>query len=242
MYNTDSWLWLLTDSDTRQTHPLVREGALPWKRQYLSNSQQISGHEPQTVLDTKTDRLTDHQSKCDFDFASAQSHLLSQQVNAKSTSSSARGLPASHSATALKTYERLRASSGLPTKRALSAKKTYDHPACPPFKGRNLSVHPRFVASGPFQGQQLPTCARVTTAENSGVSTWVSRTFDIPQTFEKLCSGVDDPKDVPPFDHVDQDPFIDSEYTSKELNFAITNLKSPVEPGTLYFAICQMKL
>jgi hypothetical protein len=32
--------------------------------------EEISGHEPQVGLDTKTDRLTDRQSQCDFDFAS----------------------------------------------------------------------------------------------------------------------------------------------------------------------------
>jgi hypothetical protein len=98
-----------------------------------------------------------------------QSHLHSQQVNAKSTNSSAMGLPASHSATALKIYEH-RAGSPRnerfslprrlchklthktsakktyyhpacpPTQRVLSAKKTYDHPACPPLNGW-LQVH-----------------------------------------------------------------------------------------------------
>jgi hypothetical protein len=62
----------------------------------------------------------------------------------------------------------------------MSAKKTYDHPACPPCNGCASSPHQRFVASSPFQGQQLPACVHVMTEENSGVSTWVSRTFDIP--------------------------------------------------------------
>jgi hypothetical protein len=153
-------------------------------------------------------------------------------VNAKSTSISARGLPALHSATALKAYEHragsprngrfslphrlyrklalktsaektydhracpprngqfkptslivsqtsaqsfckedLQASNVFPTQRAFSAKKTYDHPACPPRNGLTSSLHQRFVTSSPFQGQQLPACVRVTTAENSGVST-----------------------------------------------------------------------
>jgi hypothetical protein len=56
------------------------------------------------------------------------------------------------------------------TQWALSAKKTYDHPACPPRNGLASSPHQWVVASGPFQGQQLPACVRVTTAENSGVS------------------------------------------------------------------------
>jgi hypothetical protein len=30
--------------------------------------EETSGHEPQPGLDTKTDRLTDRQSQCDFDF------------------------------------------------------------------------------------------------------------------------------------------------------------------------------
>jgi hypothetical protein len=30
--------------------------------------EEISGHEPQTGFDTKTDRLTDRQSQCDFGF------------------------------------------------------------------------------------------------------------------------------------------------------------------------------
>jgi hypothetical protein len=128
-----------------------------------------------------------------------QSHLHSQQLNAKSMSNSTRGLPALHSTTALITYdhragspcngsfkstspvvsqagaqnvskEDLRPSSVSPTQLALSAKKTYDHPVCPPRNGLTSSPHQRFVSSGPFQGQQLPGCVRVTTAENSGVS------------------------------------------------------------------------
>jgi hypothetical protein len=71
-----------------------------------------------------------------------QSHLHSQQVNAKFASSSARGLPASHSAT----YEHW---AGSPRNECFSlphrlyrkpgpktpAKKTYNHPACPPLNG-----------------------------------------------------------------------------------------------------------
>jgi hypothetical protein len=43
------------------------------------------------------------------------------------------------------------------------------------------------------------------------------------KTFEKLCSGVDDPMQAPPFDLDNQDFFLDSEYTMKEVNFAINN-------------------
>jgi hypothetical protein len=32
------------------------------------NKEEMSGHEPQTGLDTRADRLTDRQSQCDFDF------------------------------------------------------------------------------------------------------------------------------------------------------------------------------
>jgi hypothetical protein len=39
-------------------------------------------------------------------------------------------------------------------------------------------------------------------------------------TFEKLCSGLD----ALAFDHDNQDPFQDSEYTIQELHFAIKNL------------------
>jgi hypothetical protein len=123
-------------------------------------------------------------------------------VNAKSTNSSARGLPASHSGTALKIYEhragsprnvRFSLRHRLYHKPALktSAKKTYDHPACPPRNGLASSPHQRFVASGPFQSQQLLPCVRVTTAENNGVSTRVSRTFDIPHWLQIRRSGFD---------------------------------------------------
>jgi hypothetical protein len=40
------------------------------------------------------------------------------------------------------------------------------------------SLHHRLVSSSLFQGQQLPACVRVTTAENSGVNARVSRTSD----------------------------------------------------------------
>jgi hypothetical protein len=69
-----------------------------------------------------------------------------------------------------------------------SAKKTYDHPACPPRNGLTSSPHQRFVASDPLQGQQLLVCVHVMTAENSGVSTWMSRTFDIPHAYKIFVS------------------------------------------------------
>jgi hypothetical protein len=54
-----------------------------------------------------------------------------------------------------------------------------------PFQGQQLpacssSPHHRLVPSDPFQGQQLPACVRVTTAENSGVSARVLRTYRLP--------------------------------------------------------------
>jgi hypothetical protein len=128
-----------------------------------------------------------------------QSHLHSQQVNAKSTSSSARGPPVLHLAT---TTEDLRAPSRSPTQRALQVYltgcianrhskrpqlKTYEHPAGPPHNGLTSSPYQRFVATGPLQGQQLPACVHVIAAENIGDSTWVSRTFDIPQGYLRAC-------------------------------------------------------
>jgi hypothetical protein len=129
-----------------------------------------------------------------------QSHLHSQQLNAKSTSSSSRGLQASHSASALKIYEHR---AGSPTQQALLAyvtgcitsRRSERHQRrpttiqCAPratgaFRKEDLrpssmsprnrcasSPHQQFVTSGPFQGQPLPACVRVMTAENSGVST-----------------------------------------------------------------------
>jgi hypothetical protein len=91
--------------------------------------------------------------------------------------------------------EDLRVSNVLPTQRALQvyctgcvASQLTKHPQRgptsiqrTPHKTGASSPHQRLVSSGPFQGQQLPACVRVATAENSGVSTWVSRTFDNPQ-------------------------------------------------------------
>jgi hypothetical protein len=50
-------LLLATMTDKWQTRPLVREGA-------SRGQEETSDHEPQPLLDTKTDR----QSQCDFDF------------------------------------------------------------------------------------------------------------------------------------------------------------------------------
>jgi hypothetical protein len=50
-------------------------------------------------------------------------------------------------------------------------------------------------------------------------------------TSEKLYSGVDEPTQAPAFDHDNQDPFLDSEYTIQELHFAIRNLRVQSSPG-----------
>jgi hypothetical protein len=50
-------------------------------------------------------------------------------------------------------------------------------------------------------------------------------------TFEKLCSGVDEPMQAPAIDHDNKDPFLDSEYTIQELQFAIKNLRVRSSPG-----------
>jgi hypothetical protein len=52
---------------TRQTRHLVREG-VPKNKIVTVKNQYISDHEPQMGLDTKTYRLIDSQSQCDFDF------------------------------------------------------------------------------------------------------------------------------------------------------------------------------
>jgi hypothetical protein len=44
-------------TDKWQTRPIVREGA-PYRQDYNFQSKCISGHEPHTGLDIKTDRLT----------------------------------------------------------------------------------------------------------------------------------------------------------------------------------------
>jgi hypothetical protein len=58
---------LPTMTDKRQTRPLVREGA-PHGQAVTFKQEEISGRVPQPGLDDKTDRLTDRQSQCDFDF------------------------------------------------------------------------------------------------------------------------------------------------------------------------------
>jgi hypothetical protein len=50
--------------------PLVREGAPNEQDRHFhirKKKKEKSGHEPQSGLNTKTDRLTDRQSQCDFD-------------------------------------------------------------------------------------------------------------------------------------------------------------------------------
>jgi hypothetical protein len=49
--------------------------------------------------------------------------------------------------------------------------------------------------------------------------------------FGKLCSGEDEPMQAPEFDHDNQDPFLDSEYTIQELHFAIKNLSAQSSLG-----------
>jgi hypothetical protein len=56
-------------TDKLQTRPLVGEGA-PHGEDSNFQTEETSGHEPQQGLDTKTDRLTDRQLQCDFDFKS----------------------------------------------------------------------------------------------------------------------------------------------------------------------------
>jgi hypothetical protein len=69
--------------------------ALANQRSYL-NLQRLLASRPLSWPEYKYSPVSTHQT---------QSHLHSQQVNAKSTSNSTRGLPASHSATALRTYD-----------------------------------------------------------------------------------------------------------------------------------------
>jgi hypothetical protein len=89
-----------------------------------------------------------------------QSHLHSQQVNAKSTSNSTRGLLASHSATTLRTYDHWAGSprNGHFKSTSLvvsqvgaqkSANETYDHPACPPRNGRFQQRRPTTIQRVP---------------------------------------------------------------------------------------------
>jgi hypothetical protein len=49
-------------------------------------------------------------------------------------------------------------------------------------------------------------------------------------TFEKLCSEVDEQTQAPAFNHDNQDPLLDSEYTIQELHFAIKNLRVQSRP------------
>jgi hypothetical protein len=59
-------LILMTKTLTKYRLPFSSERAFPMDRTGTFK-RKISGHETQTGLDTKTDRMTDHQSQCDFD-------------------------------------------------------------------------------------------------------------------------------------------------------------------------------
>jgi hypothetical protein len=59
-------LLIRTMTDKCETRPLVREGA-PNEQDSNIHTRKKSGHGPQPVLDTKTDRLTDSQLHCDLD-------------------------------------------------------------------------------------------------------------------------------------------------------------------------------
>jgi hypothetical protein len=54
----------MTGASSRQRGRLTKNKTVTFKQQ------QISGHEPEMGLDTKTYWLTDRQSQCDFDFDS----------------------------------------------------------------------------------------------------------------------------------------------------------------------------
>jgi hypothetical protein len=56
---------LTTDPTSRQTGRPHRQNCNFLK---IKINKQIAGHMPQMRYDTKTDRLTDCQSQCDFDF------------------------------------------------------------------------------------------------------------------------------------------------------------------------------
>jgi hypothetical protein len=61
----------LLPTDWQRTDPPSRQrGRPPQDNTETVKQQQISGHEPQPGLDTKTDWLTDRQSKCDSDLDS----------------------------------------------------------------------------------------------------------------------------------------------------------------------------
>jgi hypothetical protein len=67
------------------------------------------------------------------------------------------------------------------------------------------------------------------------------------ETFEKPCSGLDDSMQSPAFDHDNQNPFLDTERTTKEFNFAIKISESHrardwMQYSTLYLAVCQMEI
>jgi hypothetical protein len=49
--------------------------------------EEISGRVPQPGLDAKTDRLTDRQSQCDFDFDKNRSRIIQLRVEERSNTS-----------------------------------------------------------------------------------------------------------------------------------------------------------
>jgi hypothetical protein len=60
-----------------QKTPVFSSERAPHKNKTVTvNEQEISGHEPQMGLDTKTYRLTDLQSRCDFDFTAQMSEVV----------------------------------------------------------------------------------------------------------------------------------------------------------------------
>jgi hypothetical protein len=70
---TDLLLLTVTLANDR---PVLSSEKAPRMDRTETFKQEISGHEPQTGLDTKTGRLTDRQSQCDFDFFSEVTELL----------------------------------------------------------------------------------------------------------------------------------------------------------------------
>jgi hypothetical protein len=77
-------------TDKWQTRLLAIEGA-PYGQDSNFQPKQISGHEPQRGLDTKTDSLTDHQLQSDFDFDLSTIIISSINSTVVITSSSALG-------------------------------------------------------------------------------------------------------------------------------------------------------
>jgi hypothetical protein len=65
--HTDNWLLFLTATLTKARPVFSSERASNMGRTVIFKQEEISGHEPQMGLDTKTDRRTDRQLQCDFD-------------------------------------------------------------------------------------------------------------------------------------------------------------------------------